>query len=110
MEAYDLSEKEYRLQLQAAMVINAVQDALYAMTGIAVRLLERGLSEETANILAYVTQHPDVHHDTFDTADEIFMSLESEACPRIIHDAREFILGKSLNTMANYIAEIPMPD
>lgn len=110
MGPYDSSESEYRVALQAALVINAVQDALDAMTGIAAHLIERGLTEEAANILTYVTRHPDVRHDTFDAADEMHMTLEESACPRIIEDAAAFILGKSLNTMANYIAEIPLPD
>src|SRR5690554_3177356 len=110
MNAYDLSEKEYRLALKAALVINAVRDALDAMTGIAVRLIERGLTAEAANILTYVRNNPDVHHETFDRADELFMALEETACPRVIEDAREFIFGKSLRTMANYIDTIDLPD
>lgn len=110
MGQYDLSEKDYRVALQAALVINAVQDALDAMTGIAARLIERGMTEDAANILTYVTRHPDVRHDTFDNADEMFMALEESACPRVMEDAAAFILGKSLNTMAHYIADIPMLD
>ena len=110
MADYDLSEKDYRVALQAAQVVDAVRDALDAMTGIAARLLERGLTQEAANILAYVTQHPDVRHDTFDSADEMFMNLELAYSSQLIREAREFILGKSLNTMIHYIAEIPMSD
>src|SRR5690606_35362449 len=106
MNAYDLSEKEYRPALKAALVINAVRDALDAITGIAVRLLERGPTAEAATLRT----NPDVHHETFDRADELFMALEETACPRVIEDAREFILGKSLRTMANYIDTIDLPD
>ena len=110
MAQYDLSEKEYRVALKAALVINTVRDALDAMTGIAARLIDRGLTEEAANILTYVRSHPDVHHETFDSADEMYIALEEQVCPRIIQDAREFILGKSLTTMANYVDTIDLPD
>ncbi len=104
MTPYELSEKEYRVALKAALVIEAVPDVLDAMTGIAVRWLEQpDRLQAAANLLAFVINHPDVDHTTFDYADERFMELESSICPRVIHDAREFILSKSLNTMANYI-------
>jgi hypothetical protein len=107
MAPYNLTEKEYRLALKAALVIEAVPDALDAMTGIAVRWLDQeDRLQEAANVLAYVISHPDVDHATFDDADERFMDLESSICPRVIQDAREFILSKSLTTMANYIDSI----
>ena len=108
MAQYNLSEKEYRLALQAAVVIGAAGDALDAMTGIATRFLDRGMTQEAANVLVYVVKHPDVPHYTFDYADEKFMELEATICPRVIEDARTFILGKSLNTMANYISTIDL--
>ena len=109
MPHYDLSEKEYRVALKAALVIDAAQDALDAMAGIASRLIERGLTEEATNLLTFVRSHPDVHHETFDHADDLFLALEETLCPRVIQDAREFILSKSLNTMANYIDSIHLP-
>jgi hypothetical protein len=109
MAPYDLTEKEYRLALKTALVIEAVPDVLDAMTGIAVRWLDHeDRLQQAANVLAYVISHPDVDHATFDYADERFMELESGICPRVIHDAREFILSKSLTTMANYIDSIEM--
>ena len=109
MAPYDLTEKEYRVALKAALVIGALPDALDAMTGIAARWLEHDdYLQSAANILAYVVNHPDVDHSTFDYADERFMDLESRICPRVIQDAREFILSKSINTMGNYIDSIAM--
>lgn len=110
MPGYNLTEKDYRLALKAALVIEAAADALDAMTGLAARFIERGLTEEAANLLTYVRSHPDVDHETFDYADEMYMDLEASACPRVIQDAREFILSKSLTTMAHYIDTIDLPD
>ena len=108
MAQYNLKEQDYRVALKAAMVINAVTDALDAMTGVAARWLDRGLTEEAANLLFYVTHHPDVRHDTFDYADERWLELEATICPRVIEDARAFNLGKTLNTVATYITTIDL--
>jgi hypothetical protein len=108
MARYDQSEQTYRVALKAALVIEAWGDALDAMTGVAACWLVRGLEEEAARLLVFVIRHPDVRHDTFDFADEAFMDLESRACPRIITDAQAFILGKSLNSMANYIDTVDL--
>ncbi|MAS34850.1 MAG: hypothetical protein CL610_12640 [Anaerolineaceae bacterium] len=110
MAPYNLSEKEYRVALKAALVIDAVRDALDAMTGIAARLIDRELTTEAVNILTYVRSNPDVHHETFDYADEMYMVLEETLCPRVMQDAREFILSKTLRTMANYIDTIEAAD
>jgi hypothetical protein len=110
MAYYDRSEKEYRVALKAALVVEGVRDALDAMTGIAVCLMARDRLAEAANLLTYVRSHPDVHHETFDRADDLFLELEEKACPRVIQDAREFILSKSLNTMAQYIDTIDTDD
>jgi hypothetical protein len=98
-----LTEKDYRIALKAALAINAVGEALDAMTGLAQRWLERGSTQEGANLLVFVMNHPDVRYDTFDRAEEMFLDLEARACPRVILDAKEFILGKSLATMAAHI-------
>lgn len=108
MPHYNLNEQDYRVALKAALVINAVTDALDAMTGVAVRWLDRGMTQEAANLLFFVTHHPDVRHDTFDYADERWLALESSICPRVIEDARAFNLGKTVNTVANYITTIDL--
>ena len=110
MGQYDLSEKEYRVALKAALVIDSAGDALDAITGIAARFLDRGLTQEGTNLLVFVTKHPDVRHDTFDYADERFMDLESSACPRVIEDAKSFVLGKTITTVAHHIDTIDLDE
>jgi hypothetical protein len=98
-----LPEKDYRIALKAALAINAVGEALDAMTWLAQRWLERGSTQEGTNLLVFVMNHPDVRYDTFDRAEEMFLELEAHTCPRVLLDAKEFILGKSLATMAAYV-------
>lgn len=100
-----LPEKEYRIALKASLAINAVGEALDAMTWLAQSWLQRGSTQEGANLLVFVMNHPDVRYDTFDRAEEIFLELEEKACPRVLLDAKEFVLSKSLATMAAYVFE-----
>lgn len=100
-----LPEKDYRIALKAALAINAVGEALDAITWVAQGWLQRGSMQEGANLLVFVMNHPDVRYDTFDRAEEMFLELESRACPRVLLDAKEFVLGKSVGTMATYIFE-----
>lgn len=97
------SEKELLMTLRAALTIDAVGEVLDAMAELAQRYSARGLTEPAANILTYVMQHPDVRHDTFDFAAITFEDLEARICPRVIEDARLFVLSKSLKTVADYI-------
>lgn len=103
MPDYNLTEKEYRLALRAALVIDAAREALDALTGLALRYVERGLDQEAANLLTFVLRHPDVRYDTFDYAEDLFLDLEARVCPRVIEDAGQFALGKSLRSVADYV-------
>jgi hypothetical protein len=103
MPEYDLTEKDYKAALRAALAIDAIGEALDALTGLAVRLLERDETQEAANLILFVRNHPDVRHDTFDAVDELYLYLESSACPRCLEDAQAFVLGKTINTVANHV-------
>lgn len=102
----ELTEKDYLVALRAAVAIDANGEALDAIASIAGCYLNRGLAQEAANLLAFVTNHPDVLHDTFDRAEELFLDLEERMCPRVILDAKTFAVAKSINTVAHYIFEM----
>jgi hypothetical protein len=98
--------KDYLVALRAAIVINAASEALDAILGVAGSYLNRGMTQEAANLLAFIINHPDVLHDTFDRAEDLFLDLEERLCPRVILDAKTFAVAKSINTIAHYIFEI----
>ncbi len=102
----ELTEKDYMVALRAANAIDAAGEALDAITSIAGCYLNRGQTQEAANLLAFVVNHPDVLHDTFDRAEELFFDLEERMCPRVILDAKTFAVAKSINTVAQYIFEL----
>ncbi len=77
-----------RVLIQAAQQINALPDALTALTDYAALLIEAGYTSEAAHLLAYVLHHPDVPYQTYDRADDLFITLESHLCPSVIADAK----------------------
>ena len=103
MTEQDPTEKIHLVALRAALVVDAVREALDALTGLAQSYAARGMEQEAANLLTFVLHHPDVRYDTFDRAEELHMDLEARACPRIFEDAQQFVLGKSLKTIAAWV-------
>ncbi len=102
MPDHDLTAREHCLALRAALVINATREALDALTGLARHCAARGQDQQAANLLTFVLRHPDVRYDTFDDAEELFSALEARAGADVVADARQFALGKTLRTVAEY--------
>ena len=87
-ESFEKRVKEIKLVVHAAQQINAWSEILNGLTDTARLLIESDHKTEAANVLAYVMHHPDVPYDVYDRADDMFVVLESELCPRVIEDAR----------------------
>lgn len=85
-EAYE-TVKHFRIVLYAAMQIDAVAEMLDAMTGLAGHYLRQNRTGEATELVAFVLNHDDTDEDTRDTAENLFMELESSICPRVIVDA-----------------------
>jgi hypothetical protein len=98
----NLTIKDYCLALRAALVIDAAREALDALTGIARHCAQHGHDQAAVNLLTFVLRHPDVRYDTFDAAEELFFALEERAGVRVTEDARQFTLGRTLKSMADY--------
>lgn len=81
--------RELQVLILASREIGATTEVLAALTDFAALLIQHGKTTEAANLLAYILHHPDVPYDTYDRADDLWIRLESELCPRVIADARE---------------------
>jgi hypothetical protein len=82
-------EADLRVLLRAALHVRAVPEALDALTRMAAIMIKRDQKGEAVEVLAYVMQHPDVKHDTYDRADDLFMALEGELGQSVISDAKD---------------------
>lgn len=87
-EDFQKRVRECQIVIRAAREIGATTETLNRMTDFAALLIEAGKTTEAANLLAVILNHPDVTYDTYDRADDLFITLESEICPRVIEDAR----------------------
>jgi hypothetical protein len=68
--------------------MGATLETLASLTDYAGLLAAHGYKGEAAQLLAVIMNHPEVPFDTYDRADDLFIQLESELCPRVIDDAR----------------------
>lgn len=84
-------EKELIVSFRAAVALDAIVEMLDIMTDLSDLYINRMNDLQTgADMLAYVIQHPDVADDTHERATDLFEELETYACPRVIHDAKQF--------------------
>lgn len=81
--------RDLQVIVLASREIGATGETLAALTDVAALLIEGSKTTEAANLLAYILHHPDIPYDTYDRADDLWLTLESELCPRVISDARE---------------------
>lgn len=101
----DLTEEREELQLvlRAAQSIDArtaTYDALVDLCGVYVR---QGLTEEAANVLAWVLAAPDVPESINERAAEHWELLETRICPRVMLDAKTFAAEMSLADICGYV-------
>jgi len=88
MTDIDKRIKECRVMIQAALQIGSKPDALSAMTDLAALMIEDDKKGAAVKVLAFILNHPDVPYQVYDRADDLFIRLEAELCPRVIEDAR----------------------
>ena len=81
---------------------------LAQLVRIADLLIEQGVTDEAANLLAFVLKQPDVNPTTFDHAEDLFLNLEAEICPRVIWDAQDFARSATLEQIIAHLrAQMP---
>ena len=73
-------------ELEAAMVAELTPKMLDLLVEIARDSVEQDDKEFAAEILALVLQYP-MHVESLGLAEKLFSDLETELCPRVIHDA-----------------------
>lgn len=82
--------KPHHVALRAAWQSNLIGLTLTELVNLAGVMIEFGKTSEAAATLAYVMNHADVTYDIFDQAEDLFIDLEAQLCPRAITDAKEW--------------------
>lgn len=96
--------------INAARAMGALAEVYARMVDTATLMVARGLKGEAAGVLAYVMHQPDVPYDIYDRADDLWIELESELCPRVITDAKAEATFMSLRGMIEQVAKALLGD
>lgn len=87
METYQESMESLREVLRTAMRVQAIPMALSALVSISDLMVKGDDKEQAAEILALVLHYP-MGSETRAEAEQLFLNLEAELCPRVIDDAK----------------------
>lgn len=103
--------RQLRVIIEAAREMGAEAEVFARLVELAGLMIDHGYKGEAAGVLAWVMHQPDVPYDVYDQADDYWIGLESELCPRVIADAK---LDAALTTLrglldATYGALLPAP-
>jgi len=86
----DLAAKLRKLHviIIAAREMGAQEEVYARLVELAGLMIEGGYKGEAANLLAWLMHQSDVPYDLYDNADDLWIDLEGELCPRVISDAK----------------------
>ncbi len=98
-----MQERDWLLIVRAADGMSARAEALDAMTNLAQIYIERGETQEGADVLAFVLRCPDAAADTREQAQEAWDDLARYICPRVLLDAEDFASKASYDDLLDYV-------
>ncbi len=98
-----LQEKDWLLMLQAAQSIQARAESLEALVGLAAVYIERGETQEGADVLAFVLRCPDAPDDILQRAQDTWDDLARYICPRVLLDAEDFASKATFADVLEYV-------
>lgn len=97
------NEKDLVLSLKAYAAIDARINVLDLFVQVASVYIARGLTQEGADILAYILKLEDVPNDILDSAEELWDDLARWICPRVLLDAETFGKKAYFEDVVDYI-------
>jgi len=100
---FHLSEKALLFALHASLATGSISAMLDAMTQLAQRYIEKGWTQEGADILVYVLRHAQTLPDTREQAEIFYDDLACYICPRVLVDAQAFASKATFADMVEYI-------
>jgi hypothetical protein len=88
MDDLNANVKKLHVLVSAARAMGALVEIYARLIDLAALMIQDGKKDEAASVLAYVMHQPDVPYDVYDRADDLWIELEAEICPRVITDAK----------------------
>ena len=108
-----MTEDEARkllVTINAARAMGALAEVYARLVDAAQAMVARGLTGEAAGVLAYVMHQPDVPYDIYDRADDLWIELEAELCPRVIADVKADATFMSLRGIIEQASKVLLGD
>lgn len=97
------TEKTLLVSLKAAQSLNARHEVLATMTAIGAHYKAQGMTQEGADILAFVLRHRATPPDVAALAQDHWDDLARWICPRVLLDAEDFASKATLEDVIAYI-------
>lgn len=96
-------EQEVLVSIKAGMAIQARDAVLDALVQMASLYIQRGLTQEGADILAFVLCCENLPDDIEEHADDLWEDLARWICPRVLLDAEDFGKKAYLEDVIEYV-------
>ena len=96
-------EKEILSTIKAGMVIQARDEVLHSLVQMAGLYIESGLTQEGADVLAFIMRCEDIPDDIEESAIDLWEDLERWICPRVLLDAENFAKKAYLEDVVEYV-------
>ena len=97
------SEKDLLLSIKAALSLEARNEILASLTQLAGVYIERGETQEGADVLAYILRRDDLSDDIYNLAQDLWDDMARYICPRVLLDAEDFGKKAYLKDVIEYV-------
>jgi hypothetical protein len=98
-----LSESDLLLSIQAGLAINSPHELLECFVQLAAIYIEKGSTQEGADILAYLLHRIDTPNDIREQGQALWDDLARWICPRVLYDAEDFGRKAALEDVVDYV-------
>lgn len=98
-----MAQADLIVSLRAGLAIQARDDVLNSLVMIADEYIQQGLTQEGADVLAFVMRCQSVPEDIEEHALDLWEDLARWICPRVLLDAEEFGKKAYLEDVVEYV-------
>jgi hypothetical protein len=98
-----MTENDLLITIKAAKALNATGAILDNLTQLAAVYIERGETQEGADVLAYILSCENIPDDILDHAQAQWDDLARYICPRVLLDATDFGKKATLDDVLDYV-------
>lgn len=98
-----LTESDLRLSIQAGLAIQSPHAVLESLVQLAAVYIDKGNTQEGADILAYLLHRLDTPQDIKEQGQVLWDDLATWICPRVLYDAEDFGRKAALEDVVDYV-------